>query len=137
MCDWLTKLDLKDAYPSVPIYSSSFQWKRLMVAVQGPSIRPQQCSFHLRQAVEASSYYLRKLGTCTILYLEDMLIMARSKEEASRHLAAAMEFADRSGFYSEYKEEYPHSNIGIGHSCMYGFYLHSQDMTVALSLPKL
>ena len=71
----------------------------LAVAVQGPSILPQQCFLHLRQAVEASGYNLRKLGTCTILYLDDMLIMVRSKGEASRYLATAMEFADRSGLH--------------------------------------
>ena len=108
-----------------------------MVAVQGPSILPQQCSLHLRQAVEASSYSLSKLGTCTILYLDDMLIMARSRGEASTHLATPMEFADRSGLHSEYKDEHPHSNTGIGVPCMYGFDLNSQDMTVALPEPKL
>ena len=34
---------------------------------------------------------LRKLGIKSILYLDDMLIMARSKEEARKYLATTME----------------------------------------------
>lgn len=34
---------------------------------------------------------LRKLGICVVIYLDDMLIMARSKEEAMAYLATALE----------------------------------------------
>ena len=77
--DWMTKLNLKDAYLSIPIYPSHQRFLQFRIWDQlwqfktlpfGLSSAP--CTFtKLLKPVVAN---MRKLGSRTILYLDDMLI---------------------------------------------------------------
>lgn len=84
--DWLLKLDLKDAYLTVPI-AQEHQWQgrswKFQVLLFGLSSAPHMFTKLLKPVVAV----LRKLGIRLVLYLDDMLIMAKSEEEARRHLA--------------------------------------------------
>ena len=77
---------------------------------------------------------LRKLGIRSILYLDDMLIMARNKEEARRHLATAMELLVALGFIINLKK----STLTPTQELEFlGFLLSSHNMTTGLSTHKL
>lgn len=137
--DWLVKLDLKDAYLTVPIHSSHrkylrFQWQsqtwEFKVLPFGLSSAPYTFSKLMKPVVCT----LRKLGVRSILYLDDMLIMARSKEEARRHLATAMELLVALGFIINLKK----STLTPTQELEFlGFLLNSHNMTIGLPTHKL
>ena len=77
---------------------------------------------------------LRKLGIKSILYLDDMLIMARSKEEARKYLATAMELLVALGFIVNLKK----STLTLTQELEFlGFLLSSYNMTIGLPTHKL
>lgn len=77
---------------------------------------------------------LRKLGIRSILYLDDTLIMARSKEEARRHLATAMELLVALGFIINLKK----STLSPTQELEFlGFLLNSHSMTIVLPVHEL
>ena len=60
------------------------------ISVQHTSFWALQRPLHFHEAPQAGVAILRRLGIRVVLYLDDMLIMASSKEEARAHLATAM-----------------------------------------------
>ena len=134
--DWMLKLDLKDAYLSVPIHRAHqkylrFRWGgRLWVLPFGLSSAPQTFTKLMKPVVST----LRKLGFRLILYLDDMLMMAHSKEEARKGLAAAMELLCSLGFIINVKKSVftPARTIEF-----LGFTLDSASMTISLPQHKL
>ena len=82
----MCKMDLKDAYFSVPLHPGSrkyvrFRWKGALYEFLclafglGPSPRI------FTKLIKVPISILRKLGVCLVIYLDDLLIMASSKEE--------------------------------------------------------
>ena len=61
--DWMTSIDLKDAYLSVPIHEAPpFSVEGDTVRIPVPPIRDQQCPTHIHQALEASDGTAEKVG---------------------------------------------------------------------------
>lgn len=77
---------------------------------------------------------LQRLGIHSILYLDDMLIMASSKEEARSHLAIAVKLLDALGFIINRKKS---TFSPTQQSEFLWFILKSQEMTTALPAQKL
>ena len=82
--DWLAKLDLKDAYLTVPIFSHHrkflrFQWGRdtfeFVSLPFGLSSAPWAFTKLLRVVIA----HLRKLGLRLVIYLDDILVVASSQ----------------------------------------------------------
>ena len=87
--DWMAKLDLKDAYLAVPIDSQhqkflKFRWNsqtwQFRALPFGLNSSPQVFTKLLKPVVAV----LRKLGIRLILYMDDMLVLASTKEEGRR-----------------------------------------------------
>jgi len=85
--DWFVKLDLQDAYLTVPIFKEHqqylhFSWKMINYHFTclpfGLSSAPWAFTKLMRPIVA----YLRKAGIRLVIYLDDILIMAQSKLEA-------------------------------------------------------
>ena len=87
--DWMCKMDLKDAYFSVPLNPRSrklvrFWWKGILYEFLclafglGPAPRV------FTKLMKVPISLLRKLGVYLVIYLDDLLIMAASKEELLR-----------------------------------------------------
>lgn len=85
--DWMTKVDLKDAYQAVPLAEESkkylgFKWKGGTYNFQalpfGLSSAPRDFTKLMRTALTP----LREQGMRLVFYLDDILIMARSRAEA-------------------------------------------------------
>ena len=89
--DYMCKLDLKDAYLSIPITQS--HRKYLKFAWQGTVYQYNVLPFGLATAPRAFTKlmkpalaYLRSKGVRLIAYLDDILIIGRDKGEAERHI---------------------------------------------------
>ena len=134
--DWLIKLDLKDAYLSIPVCLShqqylKFTWQgqqwKLTSLPFGLSSAP--CTFTKLMKPVVSA--LRKLGTRLVLYLDDMLIMAQSKVQ---QLASVLKLLVGLGFIVNTKKSVlsPMQEVEF-----LGFLLNSNHMTVSLPPQKI
>ena len=137
--DWLVKLDLKDAYFSVPIHPSSqkflkFKWRGQTWQFKALPFGLSSAPYVFTKLMKPVVSILRRLGIRSILYLDDMLIMSRSKEEARRHLATAVELLIALGFIINLKKSVlsPTQELEF-----LGFVLNSLKMTISLPSHKL
>ena len=107
------------AEPNIPVRHTSF-W-----ALQCP------LRFHEAPPVVA---ILRKSGIRVVLYLDDMLIMASSKEEAQAHLATAMHLLTALGFILNLDKSVltPTQRVIFLEFC-----LDSRTMLISLPTPRI
>ena len=88
--DWLAKVDLKDAYFAIPIHQSHHQYLRFRF--QGKCYQFQCLPFGLSSApwvftktLKPALALLREMGVRLIAYIDDILILAESRELARSH----------------------------------------------------
>jgi len=87
MGDCMTSIDLKDAYFSVPMHESyqrflRFIWGSKRYAFQGLPFGLSSTSRIFTKLLKPVAAFLRKQGYRIIVYLDDFLHLASSKEEA-------------------------------------------------------
>lgn len=101
--DWLTKVDLSDAYLHVPMHPESrqflqFSWqnKRYQFRAMpfGLSIAPRIFTKVMRVVAQ----HLRSQGVRLVVYLDDILVLASSREESTRHTALLISTLESLGF---------------------------------------
>ena len=101
--DFLTKIDLKDAYLTVPIWRPHqrflrFVWKNEMWEFLclpfGLASAPRTFTKLSKPVVG----HLRKMGIRLIIYLDDILIMSESKELAQKHTNMVVSLLSSLGF---------------------------------------
>ena len=137
--DWLLKLDLKDAYLTVPIHQNHrkylrFHWHgqtwQFQVLPFGLNSAP--CTF--MKLTKPIVSILRRLGVRVIIYLDDMLLMAKSAQEASAHLRAAVEILVALGFVVNSKKSVfqPSQRLEF-----LGFVINSKEMVISLPHQRL
>ena len=85
--DWLTKLDLKDAYLSVPVnpcYQKylKFRWLDQLWQFTVLPFGLNSAPYIFTKLMKPVIATLRKLGIRMVLYLDDMILMANSQEKA-------------------------------------------------------
>ena len=134
--DYMVKLDLKDAYFTVPIWVKHqkflrFFWKenRFEFACLpfGLASAPRVFTKIMKPVVAL----LRQLGIRTIVYLDDLLIMAKSQDLAKAHVTTALNLLEGLGFSVNYDKSVltPTTKIKF-----LGFLVDS--ITLTLSLPQ-
>ena len=84
--DWMCKMDLKDAYFSVPLSPRSrklfrFLWKGTLYEFLSLAFGLGPAPRIFTKLMKVPISFLRKLGVCLVIYLDDLLIMAPSKEK--------------------------------------------------------
>ncbi|XP_040264037.1 uncharacterized protein LOC120979380 [Bufo bufo] len=103
MGDWMVKLDLKDAYLTVPVEDVSrnllcFSWQgsvwRFTCLPFGLSSAPWCFTKLMRPAMA----WLRSRGVRLIIYLDDILIMAQDRSVLLDHLRWTMDLLSELGF---------------------------------------
>ena len=101
--DWMTKLDLRDAYLTVAIDPQSqkflrFIWKDKIYQFQALPFGLNIAPLVFTQLLKPVSAYLRKRGVRLILYLDDMLIIGSSVQETKRFTQMARNLLMSLGF---------------------------------------
>lgn len=107
--DFMVKLDLKDAYFTVPVWKGHqkflrFIWKETLWEFAclpfGLASAPRTFTKIMKPVVAT----LRNLGIRLIIYLDDLLILADSEQTARLHLATAMNLLESLGFIINLKK---------------------------------
>ena len=134
--DYLIKIDLKDAYFTVPLSQEHqkfirFLWEGTLYEFTclpfGLAIAPRVFTKVLKPAVA----WLRQLGIRLIIYLDDILILAPSKELAELHAATVIYLLENLGFMINHEKSIltPATEMEF-----LGFLVNS--VTLTLSLPR-
>ena len=101
--DWMAKVDLKDAYFAIPIHKSHHQYLRFHY--QERCYQFQYLPFGLLSApwiftktLKPALALLREMGVRLIAYIDDILILAESQEQARNHAEALVYLLQCLGF---------------------------------------
>ena len=137
--DFMIKIDLKDAYFTVPLCEEHqkfvrFNWEGTLYEFAclpfGLSIAPRVFTKILKPVVAL----LRQLGIRLIIYLDDLLIMAQSKENLNCHASTTLHLLENLGFMINYLKSVliPATKMEF-----LGFLIDCQTMTLALPRDKV
>ena len=101
--DYMTTLDLKDAYLSVSVHRDSqkflqFLWRNKCYAFQGLCFGLNTAPRIFTKLLKPVAAFLRKRGVRMILYLDDFLILGSAYQEAQSHTAMAVSLLESLGF---------------------------------------
>lgn len=107
--DWMAKLDLKDAYLTVPIYDPHQKYLRFS---WGGRIFQFTClAFGLASApriftklLKVVAGFLRKQGIRLVVYLDDILLVASSREALQRDVRVVIELFQYLGFFINWEK---------------------------------
>ena len=101
--DWMVQVDLKDAYFTIPIHLHHQQFMRFRVErlcyqftclLFGLSCAP----WTFTKVIKPLMTLLRTWGIRIIVYIDDMLILAKTREETSQHLEVFRFLLETLGF---------------------------------------
>ena len=134
--DFMVKLDLKDAYLTVPVHQDDhrylrFMWKGKAFEFTTLPFGLAPASFFFAKLLKPVVSFLRLRGIRLIVYLDDILIMASSAEKATRDLQVVLRILAHLGFIINMKKCLTSPTQMIE---FLGFILNSLRMV--LSLPK-
>ena len=92
--DFMVKLDLKDAYFTVPVWIGHqkyfrFLWKETLWEFACLPLRLGSAPRTFTKIMKPGVATLRNLGICLIIYLDDLLILAYLEQTARLHLGTA------------------------------------------------
>lgn len=138
--DWLTKVDIKDAYLHVPLHESAARhmgismtdgtvWKFKAMPF-GLNTAPLVFTRIMRTALKS----LREKGICLVAYLDDILIVSKSKEEAIRHTNETTRWLERLGFIINYKKSMVHPTQALE---FLGLLVCTKSMSLYVTPPKI
>ena len=82
----------------LPSEVSQILLARPVVVMCGPTVKTKQCFHYIHKLMKPVVATLRKLGIRVILYLDDMLIMANSRDKARDHCQCAIYLLTSLGF---------------------------------------
>lgn len=137
--DFLTKIDLKDAYIVVPIHPES--WKFLSFSHKGTvyqyrsltfgqSVAPHLFSKLMRHALEP----LRAIGIRLVYYPDDICVVARTKEEMEDHTQKILTQLTNLGFLIDYEK----SDLIPKHvQDFLGFTFNTKTMKISIPQTKI
>jgi hypothetical protein len=101
--DWMVKIDLQDAYLTVPILPShcrflQFEWKGRVYEFTCLPFGLSSAPWGFTKILKPVVAFLRKNGIKLIFYLDDILIISSSKEQAAKDFNIAKGLLEDLGF---------------------------------------
>ena len=87
--EWMVKVDIKDAYFTLPIHTDNQPYLRFIVGQEHyqPPIRSVVCPMGTHQSDEAHcNLFLHARGVRMIIYIDNILLMVDTAAEAKSHL---------------------------------------------------
>ena len=137
--DLLTSIDLKDAYFSIPIHQSqhcylAFQWKERYFCFEclpfGLSSAPRTFTKVMKPVIAA----IRSRGIRAIIYLDDILLFAQTKQESLSNTSFVLNLLASLGFSVNSAK----SCLEPKYTCTYlGFHIDTQKMVFSLPPSKI
>ena len=137
--DWLVKLDLKDAYLTIPIHREfqkylQFKWKGQILEFSclpfGLSVAP----YVFTKMMKVPVTYFRRLGIRLVIYLDDILIMSQSQQNIMTDIQIVISVLEGLGFMINHKK----SVLSPSHQIEFlGFLVNSQEMSLSLPSQKI
>ena len=137
--DWFTKVDIKDAFTHVPMHPETLPYLafrsgstlfQFVTMPFGLNTAPRVFTKVLRPIVAS----LRARGVRLVTYIDDILILASSREQSTEHTRWLLELLSYLGFLVNW----PKSVLVPARSIEFlGFILNSEAMTIALPPNKL
>ena len=105
--DYLVKIDLKDAYLTVPIWKGHqkylrFLWKEILLEFACLPVEVATAPRVFTKLMKPVVAMLRQRGVRLIIYLDDMLIIAESTSLALHHAASALNLLESLDFVVNY-----------------------------------
>ena len=137
--DWMTKVDLKDAYFMVPIATNQrrllrFQWQGTTYQFKCLPFGLSSAPWVFTKTTRPIVTLLRTLGLRMIIYIDDILIMAESEAMAREHTAASIYLLENLGFVINY----PKSQLEPTQEIVFlGFVVNSITMEIKMPGEKI
>jgi hypothetical protein len=137
--DWMTSIDLSDAFLHVAVHPTSrkylrFRWGAALYQFRtlpfGLSLSP----FVFTKIVRPILKWAREKGIRISAYLDDILIAARTKEEAKEHTRLVREQLEKLGFLIKDAKSTLDPTQRIDHL---GFRIDTAKMTLSVPRPKV
>ena len=137
--DWLTRLDLSSAYLHVPLHEGT--QSRLAFKVRGQVYCFRSLPFGLSSAPRIFTKLMRPLiqqlreeGIRCVIYLDDVLLLAASREDAIAHTRRAVELFTALGLTVNLEK----SQTVPSHTTIFlGLHLDTEKMILSVPGPKL
>lgn len=131
---WMVTLDLEDAYLLVPVAQEyrhflRFQWRGTVFEFTVLPFGLATAPFIFTKILRPVVAHLRTNGYCSVIYLDDLLLLSPSKEDCFRNLNASMDLLSSLGFLLNCSK----SQLTPAQSCRYlGFIFNSVHQSIAI-----
>ncbi|KAK7877982.1 hypothetical protein WMY93_031362 [Mugilogobius chulae] len=136
--DWMTSIDLTDAYFHVPVVPEHRKFLRFAIGEEQYEYCRLPFGYTLAQrtfskCAEAALEPLRRQGIRILKYIDDWLILAASRQDAEAHTGSVLRHISRLGFVVNREK----SSLQPAQSALYlGLHLNSQSMRASLSAER-
>lgn len=137
--DFMTSIDLKDAYLSVQVHKSSqrylrFQWEGKCYTFRGLPFGLNTAPRVFTKLTKPVVSFLRKRGVRMIAYLDDFLLLGSTKTESNTNTSMAVQLLQSLGFTVNREKSHlePCQQITF-----LGFIINSETLTLSLPMEKV
>jgi len=137
--DWMTSLDIRDAFFHIPLHPDQkdlfrFRWDgevyRFRAMPFGLSSAPRVFTKVMKPVVG----FLRSRGVRCIIYLDDLLLIARSPEESREHTQMALDLLHNLGFSISWEKSQLEP---LTEAEFLGFTIDSRSMEIKVPAKKI
>ena len=127
--DYLVKIDLKDAYLTIPIWKGHQKYLRFLYLLEFACL-----PFGLTKLMKPVLSILRQSGVRLVAYLDDFLIMGETRQLTLQHAATTLNLLEGLGFVVNYPKSVliPSQEIEF-----LGFIVNSLNLSLSLPTDKI